>query len=155
MDWNPTALIEDVRRVVEGRGGDGEKLQRVCDLLTEGVPHYDWVGFYFVNPHKPRELVLGPYTGAATEHTVIPFGRGICGRAAEERRMVIVGDVTREDDYLACSEATRAEIVAPIFNGGVMVGQLDIDSNTYDPFTPEDLELLDGVRPLVAPLVHP
>ncbi len=53
MDWNPTALIEDVRRVVEGRGGDGEKLQRVCDLLTEGVPHYDWVGFYFVNPYNP------------------------------------------------------------------------------------------------------
>jgi GAF domain-containing protein len=98
MDWNPGALIGEVRRIVENSGADTEKLQRICDLLVERVPHYDWVGFYLVNPEKERELVLGPYTGAATDHTRIPFGRGVCGRAAEAsrptRRTVVVGDVT-------------------------------------------------------------
>jgi L-methionine (R)-S-oxide reductase len=63
--------------------------------------------------------------------------------------------VTREDNYLACSAATKAEIVAPIFHSGVMVGQIDIDSHTTDPFTPSDRKLLDALKPLVAPLLHP
>ncbi|MCX7021835.1 MAG: GAF domain-containing protein [bacterium] len=155
MDWNPGTLIGEVQRIVRGPGADTEKLQRVCDLLAERVPHYDWVGFYLVNPDNDRELVLGPYTGAATEQTRIPFGRGVCGRAADERRTVVVGDVTREDNYLACSAATKAEIVTPVFHSGVMVGQIDIDSHTTDPFTPRDRELLDAIRPLVAPLLHP
>jgi L-methionine (R)-S-oxide reductase len=154
MDWNPGALIEEVRRIVENSDEDAEKLQLVCELLAEQVPHYDWVGFYIINPENDRELVLGPFAGAATEHTRIPFGRGVCGRAAAERRTIAIGDVTRENNYLACSAATRAEIVSPIFHAGAMVGQIDIDSHTTDPFTPRDRELLDALKPLVAPLLH-
>jgi len=66
--------------------------------------------------------LLRPYTGAATEHTRFPFGRGVCGRAAAQRRTVFIGDVTRESHYPACSAATKVEIVAPIFHSGVMVG---------------------------------
>jgi len=63
MDWNPDALIGEVRRIVENSGADAEKLQRVCDLLAERVPHYDWVGFYLVNPGTNESCCLGPTPG--------------------------------------------------------------------------------------------
>lgn len=130
----------------------GGALQRICDHLMDEVPHYDWVGYYLAVP-ADRLLVLGPFSGAPTEHTKIPYGKGICGQAAERRSTFVVPDVRSETNYLACSLQTRAEIVLPVEHEGEFVGELDIDSHTRDPFTPDDDRLLAAVVEITGPLV--
>jgi len=138
---------------IEGRiAADPETaLQDICDLLHRSVPHHNWVGFYVMNPAS-RTLTLGPFAGAPTEHTVIPYGRGICGQVAESGQTFVVDDVSAEDNYLACSLATQAEIVLPIFCDGVLVAQLDIDAHTRAPFTAAEVAFLEAVCRRVAPL---
>ncbi|MBM7421179.1 MULTISPECIES: GAF domain-containing protein [Chryseobacterium] len=119
-----------------------EKLQKVCHLLDQEISYFNWTGFYFKNGDKD-ELKLGPYVGAETDHTIIPYGKGICGQVAVSNETFIVPDVHLQDNYLSCSIDTKAEIVVPIFKNGENIGQIDIDSHTIDPFTKEDLELLE------------
>ena len=129
-----------------------ERLQGICELLKERVPYYDWVGFYFKNGDK-NELKLGPYAGAPTDHTIIPFGRGICGQVALSNQNFVVPDVQAQDNYIACSINVKAEIVIPLFLNGENIGQLDIDSNTPDPFTNEDEKLLEFINREVAKIL--
>ena len=126
-----------------------ERLQNLCELLKETVPHYDWVGFYFKNGNK-EELKLGPYAGAPTDHIIIPVGKGICGQVAVSNHNFVVPDVKAQDNYIACSITVKAEIVVPLFIDGENVGQIDIDSNTPDPFTEEDERFLEFVNTEVA-----
>jgi len=119
-----------------------EKLQKICFLLHENIDYYDWVGFYFHNGNK-EELVLGPYVGEKTDHTVIPFGKGICGQVAVSNQTYIVPDVTAEDNYIACSVSVKSEIVVPIFVNGKNIGQIDIDSELKDAFTEDDRAFLE------------
>jgi GAF domain-containing protein len=118
------------------------KLFALVRCLNTQVPHYNWTGFYWNAPDETRTLQLGAYEGEATEHTRIPFGRGICGQVAVSGRTFEVPDVATQDNYLACSLTTKAEIVVPVRSGGEVVGQLDIDSHTLNPFTPDDHLLL-------------
>ena len=111
-----------------------EKLQAICQLLNENIAHYNWVGFYFAN-HEDKTLHLGPYVGAPTDHTVIPFGKGICGQVAESNANFVVPDVAAQDNYIACSFTVKSEIVVPLFVNGINIGQIDIDSHVLDPFT--------------------
>ncbi|WP_338731613.1 GAF domain-containing protein [Mangrovimonas cancribranchiae] len=126
-----------------------EKLLGICQLLELNVNHYNWVGFYFKNGDK-NELKLGPYVGAPTDHTIIPFGKGICGQVAVSNENFVVPDVSAQDNYIACSITVKAEIVIPIFVNGENIGQIDIDSNTPDPFTKEDEEFLEFICQEVA-----
>ena len=121
-----------------------ERLMKICELLEENVSHYNWVGFYFKNGNK-NELKLGPYVGEPTDHTIIPFGKGICGQVALSNKNFVVPDVAAQDNYIACSITVKAEIVIPIFVNGENIGQIDIDSNTPDPFTEEDERFLEFV----------
>jgi GAF domain-containing protein len=121
-------------------------------LLEAEVPHYDWVGFYLVDPAAPRELVLGPYVGAPTEHTRIPFGQGICGQAADTETTFIVQDVSQETNYLSCSPDVQSEIVLPIMKADKVIGELDIDSHALAPFTDVDRALLERICDQVATL---
>ncbi|WP_338356999.1 GAF domain-containing protein [Yeosuana marina] len=121
-----------------------ERLLDVCKLLETSIDYYNWVGFYFRNGDK-EELILGPYVGAPTDHTVIPFGKGICGQVAISNENFIVPDVSAQDNYIACSITVKAEIVVPIFVNGNNIGQIDIDSNTPDPFTEDDERFLEFV----------
>lgn len=127
-------------------------LQSVCDLLCTEVPHYDWVGFYFAVP-RARLLVLGPFCGAPTEHTRIPYGRGICGQSAETLDAFVVPDVTAAENYLSCSVETRAELVVPVFLDDGFIAEIDIDSHVRDPFGPADEPFLRRIGALVAPHV--
>lgn len=128
-----------------------EKLKDICELLKSNVSHYDWVGFYFAN-HANQTLHLGPYVGAPTDHTVIPFGKGICGQVAVSNNNFVVPDVAAQDNYIACSFTVKSEIVVPLFVNGVNIGQIDIDSNTLDPFTTEDERFLEFVNEQIAVL---
>lgn len=121
-----------------------EKLQKVCHLLDQEISYFNWTGFYFKNGDKD-ELKLGPYVGAPTDHTIIPYGKGICGQVAVSNETFVVPDVHQESNYLSCSIDTKAEIVVPIFKDGQNIGQIDIDSHTVNPFTAEDRELLEWV----------
>lgn len=119
-----------------------EKLEKVCHLLDQEISYFNWTGFYFKNGDKD-ELKLGPYVGAPTDHTIIPYGKGICGQVAVSNETFVVPDVHEQSNYLSCSIDTKAEIVVPIFKDGQNIGQIDIDSHTIDPFTDEDRELLE------------
>ena len=128
-----------------------EKLLKICQMLQDSINYYNWVGFYFANP-EAKTLHLGPYVGAPTEHTVIPFGKGICGQVAVSNENFLVPDVTAQDNYIACSFTVKSEIVVPLFVNGKNIGQIDIDSHVLDPFTEADELFLEFVNQQVATL---
>lgn len=129
-----------------------KQLLEICDLLEKHVDYYNWVGFYFKNGDKD-ELKLGPYVGEPTDHTIIPFGKGICGQVAVSNKNFVVPDVTAQDNYIACSITVKAEIVVPIFVNGENIGQIDIDSNTADPFTKADEHFLEYVCERISKII--
>ena len=132
------------------RNEAGSGLQLICELLRDEVPRYDWVGFYFAVPRQ-HLLVLGPFAGTPTEHVRIPYGRGICGQAAESLGTVVVPDVSAAENYLSCSLETKAEIVVPVFLHDTFIAEIDIDSHTAGPFGPEDEAFLSRLARAVAP----
>ena len=138
--------------LANGSRSVGESLKKACEVLQEEVPHYDWVGFYFRNGDK-EELKLGPYAGDPTDHTVIPFGKGICGQVALSNSNFVVPDVNAQDNYIACSIHVKSEIVIPIFVDGANIGQIDIDSHRVDPFTKDDEVFLEAICKLVSGLL--
>lgn len=138
-----TEIVTNTNETVENR------LLGICKLLESHVEYYNWVGFYFRNGDK-EELKLGPYVGEPTDHTIIPFGKGICGQVAVSNQNFVVPDVAAQDNYIACSITVKAEIVIPIFVDGENIGQIDIDSNTPDPFTEADERFLEFVCKEVA-----
>ena len=128
-----------------------EKLLKICELLSTSVDYYNWVGFYFANT-ETQTLHLGPYVGAETDHTIIPFGKGICGQVAVSNENFVVPDVAAQDNYIACSFTVKSEIVVPLFVNGENIGQIDIDSHVLNPFTEEDERFLEFVNQQVASL---
>ncbi len=129
-----------------------DQLRKICNLLDQEKDYFNWTGFYFRNGDK-EELVIGPYVGAKTDHTVIPFGKGICGQVAVSNETFVVPDVSLQDNYLSCSIDTKSEIVVPIFKDGKNIGQIDIDSHKTDPFTKEDREMLEWLCGEVAKIL--
>ena len=117
--------------------------EAIVKLLKSSVPAYSWVGIYVV---EGKDLVLDAWSGpAATEHTRIPIGKGICGFAAKAGKTEIVSDVSKDPRYLQCFLSTKAEIVVPISNQGRVVGEIDIDSDQVDAFSSVDKEFLEAV----------
>lgn len=124
-------------------------LQFICQLLFDHVESYDWVGYYLHNSEK-KELVLNTYVGQPTDHTHIPFGKGICGQVALSNKNFIVDDVSAQDNYIACSLDVKSEIVIPLFVNGNNIGQIDIDSNNLQSFSEKDATFLREVNRLVS-----
>lgn len=115
----------------------------LCTSLKAAYPMFDWVGFYWMNDDI-LTLELGAYAGEATEHTRIPYGKGICGQVAESGTTFVVPDVHAQDNYLACSLSVQSEIVIPLYKEGVLIGQLDIDSHQKDAFPKEIVAALEA-----------
>jgi L-methionine (R)-S-oxide reductase len=147
-------LLGQVESIVASSQPRDELLGRICALLEAEVAHYDWVGFYLVDPNAERELVLGPYVGAPTDHVRIPFGKGICGQAADTEAVFIIQDVSQETNYLSCSPDVRSEIVVPILKDGAILGELDIDSHDLAPFSAHDRAFLESVCAAVAVMLR-
>ena len=135
--------------IVKSHKNINERLQEICNLLHLNVAHYDWVGFYFADANK-KELHLGPFAGLPTDHTTIPFGKGICGQVVESNETFLVDDVTAQDNYISCNIDVKSEIVVPIIVNGINIGQIDIDSNTASAFTSEDQALLEWLTDEIA-----
>lgn len=141
-----------INTILDSKDSLNDKLQKLTALLHNEVEHYNWVGFYFKNGDK-EELKLGPFTGADTDHKIIPYGVGICGQVAVSNETFVVPDVLAQDNYLACSIETKSEIVVPIFKDGENIGQIDIDSHIIDPFTKSDEDLLNYICEKVGEII--
>jgi GAF domain-containing protein len=149
-----TLKIADVRKTVDRLNSTAHNadqlMQGIVGVLSAELLKYNWVGFYMLEPGAdPPMLVLGHYKGAMTPHVRIPLNQGICGAAASSGKTVVVDDVASDPRYLACSLETKSEIVAPVFVGGKVVGELDIDSHFPAAFTFSDRELVEYCAQLV------
>jgi L-methionine (R)-S-oxide reductase len=138
-------ILNETDRIINGEGDRDEKLQRIAELLDREVDVFDWTGFYLVADDEEKILQLGPYVGEETDHTRIAFGTGICGQAAETLDTFVVQDVSKADNYLACSIDVKSEIVVPIMKGSEFVGELDIDSHTFNAMTVEIRDLCEKI----------
>jgi len=148
-----TAFIKsNIDQIIEEQKSTEHTLQAICNLLASKIDYYDWVGFYFKNGNK-NELKLSKYTGEPTEHTIIPFGKGICGQVAESNQNFVVQDVAAQDNYISCGWKVKSEIVIPIFVDGKNIGQIDIDSHTVHAFSQEDEKLLEYICQKVATIL--
>jgi L-methionine (R)-S-oxide reductase len=137
------AVLAEVEQLVEAEPESDEIVRRVVELLHDRFDAYSWVGVYFV---EDDELALGPWKGPAeTEHVRIPIGQGVCGAAAASGETEIVDDVNADPRYLACFVSTRSEIVVPISYGGLVVAEIDIDSDQPAAFGDDDRAFLEQV----------
>ncbi|SDW59544.1 GAF domain-containing protein [Aequorivita viscosa] len=148
MSFN--SLKPKIETILANKNRNNEQLlTEVCELLQSNIEYYDWVGFYFANEAE-KTLHLKAFAGEATDHTVIPFGKGICGQVAVSNSNFVVPDVKAQDNYIACSINVKSEIVIPLFKNGKNIGQIDIDSHVADPFSEEDERFLEWVNQVVA-----
>lgn len=143
------ALLKEIEQHLRQKPARLEGMTFICNLLHQKLEKYDWVGYYLHSHEKP-ELVLATYVGAPTDHTHIPFGKGICGQVALSNQNFIVDDVNAQENYIACSLDVKSEIVVPLMVKGQNIGQIDIDSHTYAAFDKSDAEFLTKVNTLVA-----
>tara|TARA_B100000886_G_scaffold193656_1_gene133364 strand:- start:288 stop:749 length:462 start_codon:yes stop_codon:yes gene_type:complete len=124
-------------------------LEKICSLLKEKIDCYDWVGFYFLNKDK-KKLVLLSFAGKPTEHKEIPIGKGICGQVAKTSKSLIIGDVSKEKNYISCDIEVKSEIVVPIFVNGLNIGQIDVDSKKLNAFDKNDENFLKQINELIS-----
>lgn len=110
-------------------------LAEAVRLLHESNERFHWTGIYELFPDNV--LRLGPFIGAPTDHVFISVGNGVCGSAVADRCNKNIPDVTKESNYLACSSATRSELVVLIQKNGTIFAQVDIDSHDVDAFDAE------------------
>lgn len=131
---------------------EGASLERLLEesvrLLHESNPRFHWTGIYELFPDGV--LRLGPFLGAPTDHVFIAVGRGVCGTAVAERRNINVPDVRKVSNYLACSTATRSELVVLIRKGDRIFSQIDIDSHDCDAFDPDTVAEVEQVAAWLA-----
>lgn len=126
----------------------GAELRKMAMEKLAALPGYDWCGVYrFEN----GELLLDEYVGAPTDHVRIPIGVGVCGTAVAEDRNLTIEDVTKIDNYLACSFSTKSEIVVLIRDPkGKILGQIDIDGHRVGNFEKSDEAMLERLAALLA-----
>lgn len=142
---NTDAILDRVTSIISTNKSRNEKLQQISELLDKEVDVFDWTGFYISSETEEEMLELGPFVGEETDHTKIPYGTGICGQAAETFDTFVIQDVTKSDNYLACSADVKSEIVVPIMKNGEFVAELDIDSHKKDAITPELRDLCESI----------
>jgi L-methionine (R)-S-oxide reductase len=128
--------------------------QGIVDSISQNLPHYNWTGFYMLDPADPETLVLGPFVGDPSPHVRISVTQGICGAAIASGETVIVDDVKADPRYLSCSINTRSEIVVPIYARGHVIGEIDIDSHDSAAFTQADQLFLEEVAQIVGRFIE-
>jgi GAF domain-containing protein len=129
-----------IAALIDGEPDVIANLANAAAVLKEAFGFF-WVGFYLA---KDGELVLGPFQGPVA-CTRIAFGQGVCGHAFTTRQTVIVPNVDEFPGHIACSSASRSEIVVPIFTGGDVIGVLDVDSDRLDDFSDIDRTGLEKI----------
>lgn len=142
------SIIPQIQAIVEGESDVIANLANICAALKQQFD-WLWIGFYLV---KQNELVLGPFQGPIA-CTRIAKGRGVCGTAWEQQQIMIVPDVDQFPGHIACSSASRSEIVLPIMKNGECIGVLDIDSEELNQFDDMDAEYLQQLMLMIEKIV--
>ena len=126
-------LVPQIASLVQGETDAVANLSNVAAALRQAMKFF-WVGFYLV---KNNELVLGPFQGPIA-CTRIAFGKGVCGTSWKEKKVLMVPDVNEFPGHIACSSASKSEIVLPAFKKGEVVLVLDVDSDALNDFDKVD-----------------
>ena len=132
---NADRVIAALRGAFAREVGRSELLRTAAEKIRAAGPPYTSVYLYMLHGD---ELVLEAFAGRDTEHTRIPVGKGVCGIAVATRTDQNVPDVRAVGNYIACNAWTRSELVVLIRRGDRILGQIDVDSDQPDPFTPEE-----------------
>ncbi len=140
-------LLPQLKNLIDGESDLVANCANIAAALRQTFGFF-WVGFYFVKDH---ELVLGPFQGDIA-CTRIALGRGVCGSAWQRKEAIIVPDVEEFPGHIACSAASKSEIVIPILNNGIVRSVLDVDSDKIDDFDAIDQRYLEKICALIAHL---
>lgn len=138
------SLYAQIESLVSGEQDIIANMANITSLLHEGLKFW-WTGFYRVSGET---LILGPFQGPVA-CTRIPYGKGVCGSAWKRRETIIVPDVEQFPGHIACSSASRSEIVVPLFQEGEITAVLDIDSAELDTFDQTDKIWLEKICSLL------
>ena len=139
------SLIPQIQALIESESDLIANLANISAVLKEAFGFF-WVGFYIA---KEGQLVLGPFQGPLA-CTRIPFNKGVCGASYSQQKTLIVPDVDAFPGHIACSSASRSEIVLPVFHrNGTVAMVLDVDSNQLDDFSEVDAEWLESMIRLI------
>jgi L-methionine (R)-S-oxide reductase len=148
------ALLDEFQNL-QAHATSLQNLQRsIVERMAQTFAHFNWVGFYMLDPADDQMLVVGPFVGDPTPHVRIPIDKGICGAAVKHGETLIVDDVGSDPRYLSCSLETRSEIVVPIFSNGSVVGEIDIDSHAPAAFKELDRAFLEEVARIVGKFIE-
>ena len=132
------ALIPQLKALIASETDQVANYANISAVLKECFGFF-WVGFYRV---IENELVLGPFQGPIA-CTRIAFGKGVCGKAWQEGKTIVVPDVEKFPGHIACSSQTKSEIVVPVFVDGKVIAVLDVDSDLNDNFDELDVKYLE------------
>lgn len=132
------AILPQIEALISGEPDLYANLANISAVLKQGFDFF-WVGFYLV---KEEQLVLGPFQGPLA-CTRIAFGKGVCGTAWKEGKTQLVPDVDAFPGHIACSSASRSEIVVPVLKNGEVKMVLDVDSDQLNDFDEVDRAYLE------------
>ena len=137
-------LIPQLEALVGGESDAIANLSNIAAALKQSM-NFFWVGFYFV---KNDQLVLGPFQGPIA-CTRINFGKGVCGTSWKEQKTILVPNVDDFPGHIACSSASKSEIVLPAFKNGKVALVLDVDSDKLNDFDTTDQQALENVMRII------
>ncbi len=143
-----TDLNRDLNALMTGETSFLIMMANASALLYERLENINWVGFYLLSGNQ---LTLGPFQGKIA-CTRIPYGKGVCGSAVAEDRIMRVADVHTFDGHIACDSQTNSELVLPIRVNNQTIGVLDIDSTVFSRFTEQDERGLSSLVELFSAL---
>lgn len=138
------SLIPQISALISGETDEIANMANVCAALKEQF-NFFWVGFYLV---KNDELVLGPFQGPVA-CSRIQKGKGVCGSSWKQEEILIVPDVDAFPGHIACSAASKSEIVIPMIRNGLVIGVLDVDSDELNSFDQSDAVNLTTILELI------
>ena len=138
------ALFPQIQALLEGENDLVANLANTAAVLKEAFDFF-WVGFYIT---KGDELVLGPFQGPLA-CTRIAFNKGVCGAAYTRKESLLVPDVEAFPGHIACSSASKSEVVIPIMRDGEVLAVLDVDSDQLDDFSEKDVKGLERICELL------
>ena len=141
-------MYEQIKAISENEKDLIANLSNISACLNEHLKDINWVGFYLM---KEGELVLGPFQGKVA-CIRIPIGKGVCGSAVKERKVLRIDDVHQFKGHIACDGASNSEIVLPIYKNDEVVAVLDIDSPLFNRFSSEDEKILNEITDYIGHL---
>lgn len=143
-------LYGQIKALTEGESDRIANMANIASMIHETFGFW-WTGFYRVCsiPETEKEmLVLGPFQGPLA-CSRIAYGKGVCGTAWAKANTVIVPDVDRFPGHIACSSASKSEIVVPVFKDDSVIAVLDIDSADFNTFDETDALWLERIAALI------